>query len=149
MRILVLQLKRIGDLVLTTPALDALRAAIPDARIALAVHDSTSSLLPEIDGYDDAIVFGPKRGWAPWQQVLSGGFDCVFDFTGTDRSALACALSRAKHRVTFSWVKRKPIRSFAYNEFIESSVRERHTIDHYLDLVLGALALPPGAETAG
>jgi ADP-heptose:LPS heptosyltransferase len=136
MRIIALQLKRIGDLVLTTPALAALKAS-PDANVTLAVDQSTSGLLPAIPHIDAAIVFGRGRGWAPWQQVLTGQYDAVFDFTGTDRSALATAMSRAPSRTTFSWVKKKRLRSLAYNKFIESSVRERHTVDHYLDLAAG------------
>jgi ADP-heptose:LPS heptosyltransferase len=133
MRILALQLKRIGDLVLTTPALAALKA-LPDANVTLAVDQSTSGLLPAIPNIDAAIVFGRGRGWAPWQQLLTGQYDAVYDFTGTDRSALATAISRAGSRTTFAWVKKKRLRALAYNRFVESSVRERHTMDHYLDL---------------
>lgn len=139
MRILALQLKRIGDLVLTTPALAALKA-LPNANVTLAVDQSTASLLPAIPGIDAAIVFGRGRGWAPWQQILTGQYNAVFDFTGTDRSALATALARAASRTTFTWVKKKRLRSLAYNQFIESSVRERHTVDHYLDLVVPGVA---------
>lgn len=139
MRILALQLKRIGDLVLTTPALAALKA-LPGADVTLAVDQSTASLLPAISKIDAAIVFGRGRGWAPWQQVLTGQYDAVYDFTGTDRSALATALSRASSRTTFAWGKRRRLRSLAYNQFVESSVRERHTVDHYLDLVAAGLA---------
>jgi ADP-heptose:LPS heptosyltransferase len=140
MRILALQLKRIGDLVLTTPALAAIKAAHPRSHIALAVHSSTAGLLPAIAEIGSAVVFGPGRGWTPWQQALTGRFDVVLDFTGTDRSALAACMSRAPRRVTFDWVKKKPFRRFVYSEFVVSSVRERHTVDHYLDLaaVLGA-----------
>jgi ADP-heptose:LPS heptosyltransferase len=140
MRILALQLKRIGDLVLTTPALAALRAAHPKAHLTLAVHASTAGLLPMIGGIDSAVVFGPGRGWAPWQQVLTGRFDAVLDFTGTDRSALAAAISRAPRRVAFEWLRTKRLRALAFGEFVESSVRERHTVDHYLDLAGPLLA---------
>ncbi len=139
MRILALQLKRIGDLVLTTPALAALKS-LPDANVTLGVHASTAGLLPAIPNCDSAIVFG--RGWTPWQQVLTGRFDVVLDFTGTDRSALATFASRAPRRVTFEWVRRKRLRALAHNEFVASSVRERHTADHYLDLVGGSGASP-------
>ena len=139
MRILALQLKRIGDLILTTPALSALRAAHPRAEIALAVAPGCASLLGAIDSISSGIVLGRGRGFAPWQQVLSGPWDLCFDFTGSDRSALAVAASRARERVTFSWVQRSKVRSLAYSRFVESPVRERHTVDHYLDLV--------GAET--
>jgi ADP-heptose:LPS heptosyltransferase len=140
MRILALQLKRIGDLVLTTPAFAAIKARLPQAHLALAVHSATASLLPAISDWESAIVFGPGRGFAPWQQVLTGRFDAVLDFTGTDRSALAAALSRAKKRAAFTWVRKSRLRSLAYGDFVESSVRERHTVDHYLDL-LAALDL--------
>lgn len=152
MRILALQLKRIGDLVLTTAALRALRTAWPEAHLALAVSDGCASLLGAIDLIDSAIVFGPGRGWAPWQQVLTGGWDVCLDFTGTDRSALATALSRARDRRTFAWVRRNKVRSLAYHEFVESSVRERHTVDHYLDLAVASIIdhgvnLPPAAAS--
>jgi ADP-heptose:LPS heptosyltransferase len=139
MRILALQLKRIGDLVLTTPALAALKS-LPEANVTLAVDQSTSGLLPAIPNVDSAIVFGRGRGWAPWQQVLTGQYDAVYDFTGTDRSALAAAMTRASSRTTFAWVKKRGLRALAYKKFVKSSVRERHTVDHYLDLATAGLA---------
>ena len=135
MRFLALQLKRIGDLILTTPALAALRAAHPDAEIALAVTPACAPLLGAIDSISSGIVLGRGRGFAPWQQVLTGPWDLCLDFTGSDRSALAVAASRAKERATFAWVQRSKIRALAYNRFVDSPVRERHTVDHYLDLV--------------
>jgi len=134
LKILALQLKRIGDLVLTTPALAALKTWQADCHIALGVHSSTAGLLPVVPHFDTAIVFGPGRGWAPWQQVLTGHFDVVLDFTGTDRSAFATRLSRAAPRATFEWVRGKGLRRLAYTEFVDSSVRDRHTADHNLDL---------------
>ncbi|MEI9898364.1 MAG: glycosyltransferase family 9 protein [Chthoniobacter sp.] len=143
MRILALQLKRIGDLVLTTPALRALHRAWPEAHIALGVMDSTAPLLAAIPFIQGGIVFGPGRRWAPWQQVLTGGWDACFDFTGNDRSALATVLSRAGKRVGFEWVRRNRWRSLAYNAWSPSKVRDVHTAQHYLDLV--AAVAPTGA----
>jgi ADP-heptose:LPS heptosyltransferase len=134
MRILALQLKRIGDLVLTTSALQALRTAWPEAHIALAVAPGCASLLGAIPAINTGVVLGKGRGFRPWQQVLTGPWDVCLDFTGTDRSALAVALSRAEERVTFEWVKKSKLRAVAFNRFVASSVRERHTVDHYLDL---------------
>ena len=139
MRILALQLKRIGDLVLTTPALAALRAAWPEAHIALAVAPGCAGLLGAVPSVSAGVVLGKGRGFAPWQQVLTGGWDLCLDFTGTDRSALAAGLSRAKVRVAFEAVKKSKLRAVAYNRFVESAVRERHTVDHYLDLVDGVI----------
>ena len=144
-RILVLQLKRIGDLILTTPALSALRAAHPNAEIALAVSPGCATLLGAIGGISSGIVLGRGRGFAPWQQVLTGPWDLCIDFTGSDRSALAVASSRAKDRATFASARRSMLRALAYNRFADSPVRERHTVDHYLDLVREVA--PDGGDT--
>ncbi len=140
MKILALQLKRIGDLVLTTPALRRLRLAFPEAHIALGVMTSTEELLPAIHNLArGAIVFGRGRGFAPWQQVLTGGWDLCLDFTGNDRSALATALSRAKKRVAFESVRKNKLRALAYNTWSPSQVREEHTAQYYADLVAAVL----------
>lgn len=158
-KILALQLKRIGDVILTAPALAALHQAMPEARITLAVNATCAPLLEAIPAINAGIVFGPGRGWAPWQQALTGGFDAVLDFTGTDRSAAACALSRAPVRATFEWVKKSRLRALAYHRFIDSPVRDFHTADHYIHLLRalgleadelptsGTLALPESARS--
>lgn len=145
MRILALQLKRIGDLVLTAPALAALRRRWPEAHVALGAFGGAAELLGAFPSISAGIAFGKGRGWAPWQQVLTGNFDRVYDFTGTDRSALATVLAAAQERVAFAWVKKSGVRQLVYNHFIDSAVRERHTVDHCLDLV-GATEEPGDAR---
>ncbi|MGV3533566.1 MAG: glycosyltransferase family 9 protein, partial [Chthoniobacteraceae bacterium] len=139
MRILALQLKRIGDLILTTPAIDTLKKALPDSHLTLAVHTSTAPLLPAIPGIDSGVVFGPGRGWTPWQQSLTGSFDVVLDFTGTDRSALAAAMTQAPQRLTFEWVRKNRARALAFHGFVDSPVREMHTVEHYVQLARAVL----------
>ncbi len=140
--ILVLQLKRIGDLILTTPALAALRTALPEARITLLVPASCRELLRAMDYIDEPLVFQPRGLNLPiWQRLARGGFDASLDFTATDRTALMSRLARAPRRATFAWARRKTVRAFAYNHFVESAVRDHHTIDHYLDL-LSAIDIP-------
>jgi ADP-heptose:LPS heptosyltransferase len=119
-----------------------LRRAHPAAHIALGAYGSAAELLGAFPSIDTGIAFGKGRGWTPWQQVLTGNFDTVFDFTGTDRSAFATILASASTRVAFSWVKKSGVRQLVYNRLIDSSVRERHTVDHYLDLV-GAAGVQP------
>jgi ADP-heptose:LPS heptosyltransferase len=142
MRILALQLKRIGDLILTTPALWALRQNLPKAHIVLAIEGGSREMLPAIDYVDDVLVHerhGQNRGL--WRHLLFRHYDLCLDFTGTDRSALFAVLSKASRRVTFEWVQRSRFRHVFYNQFIPSSVRENHTVDHYLHL-LRAINLP-------
>jgi ADP-heptose:LPS heptosyltransferase len=147
MKILALQLKRIGDLILTTPALRRLRQAWPEAHITLGVMNGTAALLPAIPQAHAGIVFGRGRGFAPWQQVMSGGWDICLDFTGNDRSAFATALSRAGKRVAFEAGRKNKLRALAYNEWSPSLVREVHTTQHYLDLVAHIAPASPEPAT--
>ncbi len=156
MNVLVLQLKRIGDLVLTTPALDALRAH--GAHVTLVVDGPCGSLLPAIAGLEESHTFvkgGNNR--ALWTRLRDGGWDVCLDFTGSDRSALMAWYSRTPSRITFDWVRKNFLRRLVYHEFVNSPVRLSHTSDHYLDLLraqnvpvpadaLPTLQLPRGAR---
>ncbi len=156
MRILVLQLKRIGDLVLTAPALAALRDRVLNAQITLAVAEGSADLAPAFPMIDRALG---SNALALWSEVSFSRYDAVLDFTGTDRSAALTLLSKAPRRLGFAWMKKARFRSMVYNEFIDSPARDHHTTDHYLHLVDGfapALAAPrlapslilPAAATA-
>jgi len=136
MKILVLKLKRIGDLILTTPALVALRQAFPEAHVTLCILENCEGLIPALPCVDETLVFRNRRANAPLLARLTlGGFDVCLDFTGNDRSAFFALLSRAPRRITWGWVKRSWHRPWAFNEFVDSSVRENHTVDHHLDLL--------------
>ena len=144
MKILILQLKRIGDLILTTPAIHCLREAFPEARLTLVVDSSCQGLLRAIDVdecwvYHKGASWGGLFGFGPnaWMKsdlsVFHGDF-CL-DFTGTDRSAWMTFSSACKRRLTFERFRTKPLRRFLYTDFVDSSVRGRHTADHYTDLL--------------
>lgn len=157
MKILLVQLKRIGDLILTTPAIHCLREAFPQARLTLIADSSCSGLLPGVD-VDECFVHD-KNGGNSWifQKLPAMRPEWCLDFSGTDRAAFFCLLSRAKHRVNFQRFRGKFLRRFLYTDFVDSSVRDRHTADHYTDLLrpLGItrenvpldLRLPPDAVT--
>lgn len=157
MKILVIQLKRIGDLVLTAPVIAGLRKNFPDATIHLAVSRSGKALTAAIPGIDRVLVTkGSWRAAWDWVVLTSTHYDYCLDLTRTDRSATLTFLSRAKKRITFERTKVKSKwRPFLYDEFIDSSVRYSHTVDHHLAFLarLGIhhasgeikLALPPAA----
>ena len=56
LNVLLIQLKRIGDLILTVPAIAALRKAFPAANISLVAAHGSRELLPAIPGLDRTFI---------------------------------------------------------------------------------------------
>jgi len=137
MNILLLQLKRIGDLILTTPSIGALRDRFPEATLSLVVSPAVEGLLPAISGVDKVFVVRGKADDAlDWIALAWGKFDYCLDFTRNDRSSFLTLLSQARKRITADHPNlRTKIRARSYNEFVESPVRSLHTVDYHLALL--------------
>lgn len=137
MNILLIQLKRIGDLILTTPAIAAVRAKFPHADISLAVSAGTRELLPAIRGINRTFIArGKVADAADWFAVARRKFDYSFDFTRTDRSAFLTLLSGATNRITADHPKfRATMRARSYTELIDSPIGTMHTVDYHLSLL--------------
>jgi ADP-heptose:LPS heptosyltransferase len=136
MKILLIQLRRLGDLILTTPAISALREHSPDAQIALAVSGECAPLLPAIHGLRQIfLTTHGLRDLSAWMEIRRAGFDCVVDLTRNDRSAWLTFLSGAPQRIVSDRLKIKSkIRARLYNEFVDCAMKQMHTADYYLDL---------------
>ena len=139
-----LQLKRIGDLILTTPALQKLRDTLPNARITLVTSAACEGLVPALPKVDEVLVFhlAPTQNKALFQRLLTGAFDVCLDFTGTDRSALFAMASRARRRVAFASARKGWVRGLIYQNFVNVSSTATHIADYYLEL-LRAIGLQP------
>ncbi len=134
--IVAIQLKRIGDLILTIPALEALRKTYPNAQIFLVIDGDTAGLVPAIRCVDRILVYRKNSfNFDTFRRLIFGRYDATLDFTGTDRSSLLTSLTKAARRVAFRWADKNQVRSKVYTEFVDSPVRDQHTVDHYLDLV--------------
>lgn len=136
MNVLLIQTKRIGDLILTVPAVAAVRKDFPEAQISLIVAHGSRELLPAIPGIDHTFVSrGRVTDAAQWFALARAKFDYCLDFSRNDRSAFLTLLSGAKKRITYETIRCKPLRQLSYNEFVPSRVRDVHTIDHHLALL--------------
>ncbi len=137
MNILLIQLKRIGDLILTTPAIAAVREKSPDAHLTLVISSEGKALAPAITGVNKLLVM--PRGFAGLGTIAAiarGKFNYCIDFTRNDRSALLVLLSRAKKRIVSFRIKvRSRFRTRFYNEFVEHRMRDMHMIDYHLALL--------------
>src|SRR5437764_7775258 len=142
MKILLLQLKRIGDLILTTPAIAALRESFPEAQITLVVSNECADLLPAISNVDRILIARRNaRDLALFLSVAARKFDYCIDFTRNDRSASLALLSGARRRVASYRVREQSkTRARAYTDFVSVRTRDMHTIDYNLALLgpLGA-----------
>jgi ADP-heptose:LPS heptosyltransferase len=144
--ILVIQLKRLGDVILTTPALRALRKLYPQAHITLLLDHHSAAVAPAIADVDEIWIYNRNASFNLWYDLVRHGFDLCLDFTGNDRSALVSFFSKAAERIGFSFVAKRAARSWGYTHLVQSPVREKHTADHYFDLIrfLGDIAPEPG-----
>ncbi len=76
-RILAVRLDAMGDVLMTTPAFRAIRAARPDAHLALLTSPAGAAIASLIDELDEVIVYE-----APWlKPVPSGGVDAGRDLS--------------------------------------------------------------------
>lgn len=104
-RVLVVRLRSIGDTVLTTPTLYALRRFLPDARIDLLLEDWVAPLL---DGNADVSrVVTVKRGSAAARlalvrQLRAARYDVVYNLHGGSTAALLTRASGARWRVGYA-----------------------------------------------
>lgn len=137
-RVLVVKLRSIGDTVLSTPSLIALRRFLPDAQIDVLLEDWVA---PVLEGFDEVnSVLGLEPGQLPRAQMMRRinreKYDIAFNLHGGTTSTFFIAASRARHRIGY----RDYQYSFLYNHLFSSSAefwgREKtHSAEQQLALV--------------
>ena len=104
-RILVIQLKRAGDVIVTTPLLSSLRAALPGVEIDFLVDKPFAPLLENNPDIHRIQVYDRKAPWKTWWALRAASYDWILDFQSSPRSILAGLFSgarlRAGYRVSF------------------------------------------------
>jgi len=103
-RVLVVRLRSIGDTVLTTPSLFALRRFLPQAQIDIVLEDWVA---PVLDGSDlvDRVIAIPRQGKAARARLARdlrvANYDVVYNLHGGTTSTFLVRATGAKHRVGF------------------------------------------------
>jgi len=106
--ILVVRTDRIGDVVLTTPALSALRRRFPAARITVLIAPSTKDILDENPDIDE-ILLDDRKGehtqaqgfWGLVKTLRQKKFDLAIIFHTKNRTNLACFLAGIPTRIGY------------------------------------------------
>ncbi len=97
----------VGDAVMATPAIHALRRRYPDARFLGVLKPYVAGVLDGSPWFDDLVFAdkngGPSRGTlAVARQLLAENVDLAVLFTNTFRSALAAWMGRCKRRIGYA-----------------------------------------------
>lgn len=118
--ILVIQLRRLGDVILTTPALEALKKKYPDAKLDFLVEAPGAEALAGHPAIDEILVYdaqGPVEALRWAFKIRARRYDWVIDFLANPRTALLTALSGAAIKAGPGHVARK----YAYNHRMTQS----------------------------
>jgi heptosyltransferase-1 len=148
--ILVIDFGQLGDVVLSLPALRAIREKFPRARITVAVGKPAAPVV-ELSGYADATIpvdrVALRDGPKPWaimriirivQDVRRKEFDFVIDLHSLSETNVLGFFSGAAHRL----YARRPGRSldflanFHTRPPVEDTRQEKHAVDRYLDVLI-------------
>jgi heptosyltransferase-2 len=93
----------LGDAVMTTPALQRLREALPDAHITLLTHQKLADLWQHHPSLNAIITFSP--GESPWsvaRRLRAENFQAALVLPNSPRSALEVWLARVPQRLGYA-----------------------------------------------
>ncbi|MGQ0712238.1 MAG: glycosyltransferase family 9 protein [Gemmatimonadaceae bacterium] len=155
-RILVTQLRRLGDVVLSTALLPDLRRAFPDAALDFLVGDRAAPLLEHHPLIDARLVYDRLRTLRNWTEVRARRYDWVIDPQSSPRTAPLARVSGARVRVGFGvrgwgWVyTHRLARAGRPTEYV---ARERQRLLELVGVPIAtartSLALAPEERAAG
>jgi len=132
--LLLIKLRYIGDVLLATPTVRAIRAARPDVRVTMMVNRGTEDVLSGNPDMDEIIALD-KGSLAAQSRLIAGlrrqRFDTVIDLTDGDRSAFLSWISGAPVRIGFNDEERW--RGHYYTQVVQSVSGVRHRIDRDLE----------------
>jgi lipopolysaccharide heptosyltransferase II len=149
-KILCVRLDSLGDVIMTTPAIRALKESIPGCQINLLTSPSGAQVVPLVSEVDEVIIFE-----APWMKATmlqensqsvrdivdllrQEGFDAAVIFTVYSQnplpSALMCYLAEIPLRLAYC--RENPYQLLTHwMPELEPDKLERHEVRRHLDLV--------------
>jgi heptosyltransferase-3 len=111
LRILVIQLRAIGDVICTIPVLDYLKRALPRSGIDFLVEPVAAPVLQRNPNLSEILIYNPRESIGEIRRIRARSYDAVLDFFYNPRTAYLSFLSGARWRVAF----KRRYRSLFYN----------------------------------
>jgi len=139
-KVLLVRPRRLGDIILTTPALRALKSALPQAKIFFLLESPYRRLIQGNGLVEEVIAIQPKLNWIGLSRLImilrKYHFDLAIDFHGGPRSALITLGSGSRLRVGY----RTQYKSWAYHMTVarSSPAGPIHSVVNHLNLVRAA-----------
>lgn len=138
-QVLVVRLRSIGDTVLTTPSLIALRRFLPEARIDILLEEWIAPVLQGLAEVDRVITIDSQSFLSRVrvaQQLRATGYDVVYNLHGGTTATLLTRATGAKHRVGFAHYQYRRL----HNHLAPSSAelwgtRKLHSVEQQLALI--------------
>jgi ADP-heptose:LPS heptosyltransferase len=144
-RLLLIQIRPFGDVLLNTPYLPALRQQLPHAEIDFLVRHPYQSVLRRNPYLDDVVVFRKRRGVMDiieklhlMMRVRRCHYDLIVDHIQGTTSAQIVAMSGSKYRICFHDARWRRF----YNCRVKAA-RDRYSGDLKFDLLAPLGIAPP------
>jgi lipopolysaccharide heptosyltransferase II len=143
-RVLVIRLRSIGDTVLATPSLNALKRFLPHAEIDILLEDWVAPLLEGHPDVENIVTIGKtlSEKVSIARALRRRNYDVVFNLHGGSTSTFLTYATGAKHRVGYAGYRY----SFLYSDVLSSSAdfwqrSPTHSAEQQLAL-LGFVGVP-------
>ncbi|MEA2082272.1 MAG: glycosyltransferase family 9 protein [Elusimicrobiota bacterium] len=100
--ILVIQIKQIGDCILTEPVFRALKEKWPRSRTSFVVSSAFADIFENNPYIDEIVSYDFKKPFAELMKIRKKKYDIVMDFLGNPRSRGLTLFSRASLKLGFT-----------------------------------------------
>lgn len=147
-RILVIKLRHHGDMLLTTPLIQALKQEFPAAQVDVLLYEETRDMLSA--NPDVHQIFGIDRTWKKQgtlkhikleltliRTLRQQHYDLVLNLADQWRSSICTRLTGAKRRVGFAFPKRQhPLWKYCHTDLVSTqSHNTQHTVEQNLSIL--------------
>ncbi len=153
-RILIRSSNWLGDAVMSSPAVRAIAAGRPDARVTVLTRDKLADFWRTVPGVADVIAVPSDAGVFKVASRIRGRFDVAIIFPNSSRTGLEVWLGGIRRRVGYEGENRK----WMLNQIVRPAKKRmwpQHQAYHYLRMAdsvgaaRGELTMPPAPIPEG
>lgn len=156
-KVLVVKMRHLGDVLLTSPVFSSLKQAMPDADIDAYIYSESLPMLEGHPAISNFILY--ERSWkklsffqrlrkelSMLRKIRKERYDLVVNLTEGDRGAIAAYVAKSPIRIGFDPGKKGLIgKKKLYTHMVKNCNTPRHTVERLLDIVR-CLGIFPSTE---